>query len=154
MSELLKSLCGPVWPKGVDGGHNNSRVDLIESIISQTKAVHISGMKGLDDEVSGLGQLLENFLTPGRFDIQGYATFASIKIHPVEAFFGVGYILIKGADISARVSSRLFDLEHTGSEVGEELGAEVAFFISQIQDSIRTKQCFFLILPNHNSTSP
>ena len=71
----------------------------------------------------------------GLFDVEGDASFVGVEGPPVEAFIGVGGVLVEGALQPARVSARLLDLENVAAEVGEDFATEEAVLTGEVQDS-------------------
>ena len=57
--------------------------------------------------------------------------------------------MVKGTVVPHRVSPRPFNLDDISAQIGENLGAENALLISEIQHPEIAEKRFFVILLNH-----
>ena len=111
----------PVAAAGPGRERHEMRIDLFQVRITQPKVAHISGGKRLNDEVSGLDQLLEDLLTLSGLNVKGYASFVSVVGTPVEALFRMRIIVIKGAYPSGGVATWPLNLNDIRSHVSKNL---------------------------------
>jgi hypothetical protein len=115
--------------------------------------MHITRRKGLDDNVSGFDEFLENLTTIGALDVKGYAPLTCIVGPPVEALFRVRNIFVEWADVSSKISTGRLDLDNVGPQVSQDFPTIKTLFIGQVQDTKGIQHRIFILLGDQSLTS-
>ena len=126
-------------PEAADGGEDDSRVDLAEHGVAEADAFQVAGREGLDDDVGGLHELLEDTAAIRRLDIEGDAPLVGVEGEPVEALLRVRLVMVERAPVATRVAARRLDLDHVGAEVSHRPGAQIAFIVGQVKNAVATE---------------
>ena len=104
---------------------------------------------GLDDEVGGLGQSLEDFSAIRGLQVQGNATLVEIGEEPEEGLLGVRDVLVEGTDVAGGVAAGALDLDHIGAEVTQDLAAHEPFLIGKVKHPVAAEETFTVLLSAH-----
>ena len=115
-------------------------------LVAESNAAQVSGRKRFDNEIDCPGKSPEYVLSLWCVQVKGNTPFTGTESEPEKAPFGIGYGIKKGGNPSGRISPRFFHLNYISPEVSQNLTAKNAFFIGQIQDSIRA-QHFRILIP-------
>ena len=74
-------------------------------------------------------------LAPVRgFQIEGDAAFGRVVVPERQAALRVRDVVEERPDMAAALAAGRFDLDHIGAEVAEQLAAELALFVRELQD--------------------
>src|SRR5262249_25203579 len=116
----LESAVGPVGAEGLDGGVNESRVDLGQRCVAEPEAIERARPEILYQHVRLGGHLSEQILAGVGLEIQRHAALVGIEDQEEQA---VAVLLV--ADVRPRdvAAAGLLELERGGTEEAEKLRA-------------------------------
>ena len=103
------------------------------------QTVQVAGTKALEHDVGVVGQSEQQLAAVLVLDVEGDALLAPVQKSERKAEFGIDLVVLEGAEVTHRVTSRRLDLDDTHPEVGQDPSDELALLIGEIEGAEAVK---------------
>ncbi|MBK7329994.1 MAG: hypothetical protein IPI85_13175 [Dehalococcoidia bacterium] len=137
-----------------DRHQDEAAIQLLQLGIAKPQPVHVPRLEGLDDDIGAFGQALEQRPPGGSLDIESDAALVGVVGRPVEALLRLGLVMVVRAETPPGIATGAFYLDDVGAHVGEDLSAQKALLIGEIEDPVWREQALADSLLGHGQQSP
>ena len=115
--------------------HDQPRVLLAQRLVIEPQGRQEAWPEGFQNDVRRRRQTPEKLAPVRRFQIERDAAFGRVVVPERQTALRVRDVVEEWPDMAAWLAAGRFDLDHIGAEIAEQLAAELALFIGELQDS-------------------
>ena len=133
---------GAVLSESGDGRHDHARLDFREPRVAKTQAVEIAWVAGLNDEIGGCDQSLQQGAAIGVFQVKSDTPLVGAVGPPVQALTGSRIIAVERPQLARRTAAGGLHLQYIGTQVGQDFAAQETALVGQVEHTVGGEEHF------------
>ncbi len=106
-----------------------------QRVVTEPEGFQEARPEGFQNDVRCRRQTTEQLAPVGGFQIEGDAALGRVVVPEGQAALRVGDVVEERPHLATGLAAEGFDLDHISPEIAEQLAAELAGFIRELQDS-------------------